>query len=115
MNPAAGGEPNAYLADVELKPLLAKAQKRLELDDATQTVFLDGKPIPVNDPKAYAIFAVLVKAYIPGKPVSNALIQNQVNGVRGHNVVSHYLKKLPPELSAIIETNTNGKSLRLPS
>lgn len=88
--------------------------KRLTLDDATQTVTLDGEQYLIENPKTYGIFKAIYEKYSPGNPVTNETIQRLVHGVRGKNAISNHLKKLPSALFKIIMTTTNGKSLCLP-
>ncbi|HEY7428848.1 MAG TPA: hypothetical protein VH682_31750 [Gemmataceae bacterium] len=88
--------------------------ERVTFDDGTQTITLDGNPVPVEDQKAYAVYKALYTDYRPGKPVKNATIQRQVKGLNGHNAVSDCIKNLPEALRNTIVSNTNGKSLRFP-
>lgn len=85
---------------------------RLRFDQATCTVCFDGKPISVDDPKAYALYKLLVDQH--GIPASRQTIRSQNSAFRGDKTVPQLIKKLPPALKKTVQSGASGYWIRLP-
>jgi hypothetical protein len=84
---------------------------RLALDPETLTVTLDGVSYKVSDPKAFAVYGVIVEA--SPQPVTKADIRREVRGCRGSKKVRELLDKLPEPLAMTVSSNVNGYWLDL--
>jgi hypothetical protein len=84
---------------------------RLRFDDLTQTVWLDGAPHAVADPKAYAVY-LAIAADCP-QPITKARLQAKVRGCSGEKKIPALLTGLPDALSQTIHVGTNGYWLNL--
>jgi hypothetical protein len=81
-------------------------------DDLAQTVSVDGKDYQIDNPKTYHIYRTIATA--EHRPITRAMIQQQVAGVRGRKAIPQHIEKLPAQLRKTIESNTTGYWLKLP-
>jgi hypothetical protein len=87
---------------------------RLSFDDSTRTVTLDGKLIEVENPKAYAIYKVIVTRGADKPTITKEGIRRKVPGTDGTKTIPNHIEKLPRTLKNTINTSTQGYSHRLP-
>jgi hypothetical protein len=89
-----------------------QTEGRLAFDPATFTVTLDGEDHHIKEPKTFHVYKAIADAEHP--PITNAVIQGRVQGVKGRKAISTRLKSLPPALRKTIKTSTAGHWLELP-
>jgi hypothetical protein len=85
---------------------------RLNFDDDTCTVTLDGTAYPIDDAKAYSVYKELASA----RPdvLSKRALAERVKGCRGSKTIPALFNKLPPQLRNTIQRGTRGYTVRLP-
>jgi hypothetical protein len=86
--------------------------RRLAFDDHTFTVFLDGTPYLVADPKAYEVYQTI--ASCAPRTITRAGIQGKVKATRGKKTVRGLIDTLPPPLRDTVKSGSHGYHIVLP-
>jgi hypothetical protein len=104
--PQASAATMAEPATHQARPASEATSKRLILDPETLTATLDGIPHKVNNPKAFAVYQVIVEA--GPQPVTKGDIRLRVKGVRGVKKIPQLLMSLPAALEQTVSSSVNG-------
>jgi hypothetical protein len=88
-------------------------RRRLNLDDETQTVTLDGKQYPVANPKSYFLFRAIADRN--GQPITRAELRQQNRGLKGDKTIPTLLAALPSKLRKAVKSSPAGYNLCLPA
>jgi hypothetical protein len=84
---------------------------RLRFDPLTQTVYLDGAAIPVEDPKAFLLYKTLAEHE---GPLTRRALRSKSGHFRGDKTVPRLRLRLPTRLRNTVRSNNTGYWLRLP-
>jgi hypothetical protein len=84
---------------------------RLRFDQQTLTVFLDGRPIKVNNPKAFLLYKIIAENQ---GPITRSQIRTHGQHFKGDKTVPRLLKTLPPVLRHTVQSSRSGYWVVLP-
>jgi hypothetical protein len=89
--------------------------QRLQFDDLTRTVTLDGTPYSIEDPRTYQVYKVIQmeKGRLLTKPEIRGKLPRQ--RLHGPKTIPTLLKKLPEALQNTYQVSTHGYCARLPN
>jgi hypothetical protein len=81
---------------------------RITLDPDTRTITLDRIPYPIDNPKTFALFQVIVENR--PAPITRRELQTKVNGCKGQKTIRALLDLLPEPVRNTVESGPSGYS-----
>ncbi len=88
---------------------------RLQFDQFTLSVFLDGRKYAIQKPRTFELYCFIATRYFASRrQISQAAIRAELLGFRGQKTIRRILDTLPAELRRTVRSDPNGFWVVLP-